>query len=53
MTMVMIAEGALMKPEEPQHRAFHAAKPFRYHIVTTQTQTLLAVFEREEAIQPP
>ena len=50
-TMVMIAEGASMKPEEPQHRAFHATKPFRYYIVTTQTP--LAVFAGQEVRWPP
>lgn len=27
-TMVMMAEGALIEPEEPQYREFHATKPF-------------------------
>ena len=48
-TMVMMAEGALMEPEEPQYREFHANEPFRYYIVTTQTQTPLVVFAGQEA----
>lgn len=47
-TMVMMAEGALMESEEPQYREFHATKPFRYYIVTTQTQTPLVVFAGQE-----
>ena len=47
-TMVMMAEGALMEPEEPQYREFHANEPFRYYIVTTQTQTPLVVFAGQE-----
>ena len=47
-TMVMMAEGALMEPEEPQYREFHANEPFRYYIITTQTQTPLVVFAGQE-----
>ncbi len=47
-TMVMMAEGALIEPEEPQYREFHATKPFRYYIVITQTQTPLVVFAGQE-----
>lgn len=47
-TMVMMAEGALMEPEEPQYKEFHANEPFRYYIVTTQTQTPLVVFAGQE-----
>ena len=47
-TMVMMAEGALMEPEEPQYKEFHAIEPFRYYIVTTQTQTPLVVFAGQE-----
>ena len=47
-TMVMMAEGALLDPEEPQYREFHANEPFRYYIVTTQTQTPLVVFAGQE-----
>jgi len=47
-TMVMMAEGALLEPEEPQYREFHATEPFRYFIVTTTTQTPLVVFAGQE-----
>ena len=47
-TMVIMAEGALMEPEEPQYREFHANEPFRYFIVTTETQTPLVVFAGQE-----
>ena len=47
-TMVMKAGGALMDPEEPQYREFHANEPFRYYIITTQTQTPLVVFAGQE-----
>ena len=47
-TMVMMAEGALLEPEEPQYREFHANVPFRYYIVTTETQTPLVVFAGQE-----
>ena len=47
-TMVMIVAGALLEPEEPQYREFHANEPFRYYIVTTQTQTPLVVFAGQE-----
>ena len=47
-TMVMMAEGALMEPEEPQYREFHANEPFMYYIVTTETQTPLVVFAGQE-----
>lgn len=47
-TMVMMAEGAMLEPEEPQYREFHANEPFRYYIVTTQTQTPLVVFAGQE-----
>ena len=48
-TMVTIVAGALLEPEEPQYRVFHANEPFRYYIVTTQTQTPLVVFAGQEA----
>lgn len=41
-TMVMIVAGALLEPEEPQYREFHANEPFRYYIVTTQTPMSLS-----------
>ena len=47
-TMIMMAGGVLMEPEEPQYREFHANEPFRYYIVTTQTQTSLVVFAGQE-----
>ena len=47
-TMVMMAEGAMLEPEEPQYREFHANEPFRYYIITTQTQTPLVVFAGQE-----
>ena len=47
-TMVMMAEGAFLDPEEPQYKEFHANKPFRYYIVTTQTQTSLVIFAGQE-----
>lgn len=47
-TMVMMAEGAFLEPEKPQYREFHANEPFRYYIVTTQTQTPLVVFAGQE-----
>ena len=47
-TMVMMAEGAMLEPEEPQYREFHANEPFRYFIVTTETQTPLVVFAGQE-----
>ena len=47
-TMIMMAEGALLDPEEPQYKEFHANEPFRYYIVTTQTQTPLVVFAGQE-----
>ena len=47
-TMIMMAEGAFMEPEEPQYREFHANEPFRYFIVTTETQTPLVVFAGQE-----
>ena len=47
-TMIMMAGGVLMEPEEPQYRVFHANEPFRYYIVTTQTQTPLVVFAGQE-----
>ena len=47
-TMVMIVAGALLEPEEPQYRVFHANEPFRYYMVTTQTQTPLVVFAGQE-----
>ena len=47
-TMVMMVEGALLEPEEPQYREFHATEPFRYFIVTTTTQTPLVVFAGQE-----
>lgn len=49
LTMVMMNEGAAPEPEEPQYREFHANKPFRYYIVTTQTRTPLVVFAGQEA----
>ena len=36
------------EPEEPQYKEFHANEPFRYYIVTTQTQTPLVVFAGQE-----
>ena len=47
-TRVMMVEGALLEPEEPQYREFHATEPFRYFIVTTTTQTPLVVFAGQE-----
>ena len=47
-TMIMLAEGALLDPEEPQYKEFHANEPFRYYIVTTQTQIPLVVFAGQE-----
>ena len=47
-TMIMMAGGVLMEPEEPKYREFHANEPFRYYIVTTQTQTPLVVFAGQE-----
>lgn len=47
-TMIMMAIGALLEPEEPQYREFHATEPFRYFIVTTTTQTPLVVFAGQE-----
>lgn len=47
-TMVMMAVGALLEPEEPQYREFHATEPFRYFIFTTTTQTPLVVFAGQE-----
>jgi serpin B len=46
-TTAMLAYGAL-RQEEPQYREFHANEPFRYYIVTTQTQTPLVVFAGQE-----
>lgn len=47
-TMVMMAEGAALELEEPQYREFHANEPFRYYIVTTETQLPLVVFAGQE-----
>ena len=47
-TTVMLLFGALSEQEEPQYREFHANEPFRYYIVTTQTQTPLVVFAGQE-----
>lgn len=47
-TMIVMAEGAALEPEEPQYREFHANEPFRYYIITTQTQTPLVVFAGQE-----
>jgi serpin B len=46
-TTAMLAYGAL-RQEEPRYREFHAYEPFRYYIVTTQTQTPLVVFAGQE-----
>ena len=48
-TMIVMAEGAALELEEPQHKEFHANEPFRYYIVTTGTQTPLVVFAGQEA----
>lgn len=47
-TMIAMAPGAALEPEEPQYREFHANVPFRYYIVTTGTQTPLVVFAGQE-----
>ena len=48
-TMIALAEGAAMEEEEPpQYVVFHANEPFRYYIVTTQTQDPLVVFAGQE-----
>ncbi|MBE5774792.1 MAG: serpin family protein [Clostridiales bacterium] len=47
-TMIVMAEGAALEPEEPQYREFHANVPFRYYIVTTETQLPLVVFAGQE-----
>lgn len=48
-TMIAMALGAALEPEEPQYKEFHANEPFRYYIVTTGTQTPLVVFAGQEA----
>ena len=47
-TIIMMAEGAALDPEEPQYKEFHADKPFQYYVVTTSTQTPLIVFAGQE-----
>ena len=47
-TVIMMAEGAPLEPEEPQYREFHANVPFSYYVVTTTTQTPLVVFAGQE-----
>ena len=47
-TMIAVAEGAALEPEEPQYREFHANEPFRYYVITTSTQTPLVVFAGQE-----
>ena len=47
-TMVVMAEGAALVPEEPQYSEFHADEPFRYYVITTSTQTPLMVFAGQE-----
>ena len=47
-TMIAMESAMALEPEEPQYKEFHANEPFRYYIVTTETQTPLVVFAGQE-----